>query len=244
MVRRVIGVVLVATARDPGLQRHRRPPAGTFPATPRSLQNQIEGNDFGQGGHRLGDRRADRRRPSPPACRPIPTLQECGPAPADPGHHRLAQHARGHAAVAARAAGQGRPGRLLDLLVHQLPADAAHVEAWYKQYANDGLVVVGVHTPEFAFEHVVSNVGQAAGLGVHYPVAIDNNYDTWNAYEQRVLAGRLPDRRHRRRPPRPLRRGRLLGHRELIRQLLTDAHPTASLPGAGRRARQDPHRAR
>ena len=42
---------------------------------------------------------------------------------------------------------------------------------------------MGVHTPEFAFEHVVSNVrAQAAALGVHYPVAIDNNYATWNAY--------------------------------------------------------------
>jgi thiol-disulfide isomerase/thioredoxin len=42
-----------------------------------------------------------------------------------------------------------------------------HIEAWYREYAKDGLVVVGVHTPEFAFEHVVSNVrAQAAALGV------------------------------------------------------------------------------
>src|ERR1700678_4216662 len=59
-----------------------------------------------------------------------------------------------------------------------------HVEAWYKEYAKDGLVVVGVHTPEFAFEHVVSNVrAQAAALGVRYPVAVDDNYATWNAYD-------------------------------------------------------------
>ncbi|MGH9127511.1 MAG: cytochrome c biogenesis protein DipZ [Acidimicrobiales bacterium] len=58
-----------------------------------------------------------------------------------------------------------------------------HVEAWYSDYKADGLVVVGVHTPEFAFEHVVSNVAAAAArLGVHYPVAIDNSYGTWNAY--------------------------------------------------------------
>jgi thiol-disulfide isomerase/thioredoxin len=58
-----------------------------------------------------------------------------------------------------------------------------HVEAWYREYAKDGFVVVGVHTPEFAFEHVVSNVrAQAAALGVRYPVAIDDNYATWNAY--------------------------------------------------------------
>ena len=58
-----------------------------------------------------------------------------------------------------------------------------HVEAWYKAYAKDGLVIVGVHTPEFAFEHVLSNVRREAGtLGVDYPVAVDNNYGTWDAY--------------------------------------------------------------
>jgi cytochrome c biogenesis protein CcdA/thiol-disulfide isomerase/thioredoxin len=58
-----------------------------------------------------------------------------------------------------------------------------HVEGWYKDYSKDGLVVVGVSTPEFAFEHVVSNVRSAAGnLGIHYPVAIDNDYGTWEAY--------------------------------------------------------------
>jgi cytochrome c biogenesis protein CcdA/thiol-disulfide isomerase/thioredoxin len=58
-----------------------------------------------------------------------------------------------------------------------------HVEAWYNAYKSDGLVVVGVHTPEFAFEHVVSNVESATkNLSVDYPVAIDSNYGTWNAY--------------------------------------------------------------
>jgi cytochrome c biogenesis protein CcdA/thiol-disulfide isomerase/thioredoxin len=58
-----------------------------------------------------------------------------------------------------------------------------HVEGWYNDYKKDGFVVVGVSTPEFAFEHVVSNVQSAAGhLGIDYPVAIDNNYGTWDAY--------------------------------------------------------------
>jgi len=58
-----------------------------------------------------------------------------------------------------------------------------HVEAWYRAYRRFGLVVVGVHTPEFAFEHDAGNVTSAAGnLGVRYPVAIDNNYATWYAY--------------------------------------------------------------
>jgi cytochrome c biogenesis protein CcdA/thiol-disulfide isomerase/thioredoxin len=58
-----------------------------------------------------------------------------------------------------------------------------HVESWYNDYKKDGLVVVGVSSPEFAFEHVVSNVQSAANsLGVDYPVAVDDNLATWDAY--------------------------------------------------------------
>jgi cytochrome c biogenesis protein CcdA/thiol-disulfide isomerase/thioredoxin len=58
-----------------------------------------------------------------------------------------------------------------------------HVEAWYNAYHRFGFDVVGVSTPEFAFEHVVPNVASAAKkLGVDYPIAVDDNYGTWNAY--------------------------------------------------------------
>jgi cytochrome c biogenesis protein CcdA/thiol-disulfide isomerase/thioredoxin len=58
-----------------------------------------------------------------------------------------------------------------------------HVEAWYARYHQAGLDVVGVHTPEFDFEHVQSNVQSAINrLGVKYPVEMDNNYGTWNAW--------------------------------------------------------------
>lgn len=58
-----------------------------------------------------------------------------------------------------------------------------HVEAWYSRYHNAGLDVIGVHTPEFDFEHVASNVAAAdSRLGVKYPVAMDNGYGTWNAW--------------------------------------------------------------
>ncbi len=57
------------------------------------------------------------------------------------------------------------------------------LEAWDKQYRKDGLVIVGVHTPEFAFEHVSSNVeGAIKRLGVRYPVVQDNDYKIWGAY--------------------------------------------------------------
>jgi len=58
-----------------------------------------------------------------------------------------------------------------------------HVEAWYNAYQHDGFVVVGVHSPEFPFEHVVSNVKAAAAqYGVDYPIAVDDNLNTWTAY--------------------------------------------------------------
>jgi cytochrome c biogenesis protein CcdA/thiol-disulfide isomerase/thioredoxin len=59
-----------------------------------------------------------------------------------------------------------------------------HVKAWYRTYRNRGLVVLGVHTPEFAFEHVPGNVeGAVQRLGIKYPVALDNDYATWNAFQ-------------------------------------------------------------
>lgn len=59
-----------------------------------------------------------------------------------------------------------------------------NLEKWYAAYQNKGLVIVGVNTPEFAFEHNPANVAAAVARdGIHYPVALDNNYDTWNAYD-------------------------------------------------------------
>jgi cytochrome c biogenesis protein CcdA/thiol-disulfide isomerase/thioredoxin len=58
-----------------------------------------------------------------------------------------------------------------------------YVEAWAKKYQSQGLVVIGVHTPEFAFEGDVNNVRKAVhDLGVTYPVAIDNNHAIWRAF--------------------------------------------------------------
>jgi cytochrome c biogenesis protein CcdA/thiol-disulfide isomerase/thioredoxin len=58
-----------------------------------------------------------------------------------------------------------------------------HVRAWYERYREAGLVVVGVHTPEFSFEREAENVREAvSGLEIDYPVALDNGYETWNAW--------------------------------------------------------------
>jgi thiol-disulfide isomerase/thioredoxin len=59
----------------------------------------------------------------------------------------------------------------------------AYVRAWAEKYANDGLVVVGVHTPEFPFERDADNVRWAAkDMAVEYPVALDPDYEVWRAF--------------------------------------------------------------
>lgn len=58
-----------------------------------------------------------------------------------------------------------------------------HVTGWYDKYKDQGFVVVGVHTPEFEFEKKTENVAQAINqYRIHYPVAQDNDYATWNNY--------------------------------------------------------------
>lgn len=58
-----------------------------------------------------------------------------------------------------------------------------YVRAWAEQYKGQGVVVIGVHTPEFPFEHNVDNVRQAAkDMRVEYPIAIDNDYAIWDAF--------------------------------------------------------------
>ncbi len=61
-----------------------------------------------------------------------------------------------------------------------------YITAWYDKYKDDGFVVIGVHSPEFAFEHVRSNVEDATQrFNIHYPVALDNDFTTWRAWHQR-----------------------------------------------------------
>lgn len=58
-----------------------------------------------------------------------------------------------------------------------------YLEKWDERYKDKGLVIIGVHTPEFEFEKDLANIKRAAQqLGVHYPIAVDSNYETWQAY--------------------------------------------------------------
>jgi thiol-disulfide isomerase/thioredoxin len=59
-----------------------------------------------------------------------------------------------------------------------------YVRAWAQKYQDHGLVLIGVHTPEFDVEHDLGNLRRAiTDLGVHYPVAVDNDYAIWSAFD-------------------------------------------------------------
>jgi thiol-disulfide isomerase/thioredoxin len=59
-----------------------------------------------------------------------------------------------------------------------------YVRAWSQGYGDDGLVVIGVHTPEFSFEHEIERVRQATvERRIDYPVAVDNDYAIWSAFD-------------------------------------------------------------
>jgi len=61
-----------------------------------------------------------------------------------------------------------------------------YLNAWWEKYKDKGLVIIGIHTPEFEFEKEYQNVLNATErLEIKYPVALDNDYSTWNAYKNR-----------------------------------------------------------
>ena len=61
-----------------------------------------------------------------------------------------------------------------------------YLKVWHSKYSDDGLVIIGVHTPEFKFEHEIDNVRQAiSDYSVTWPVVQDNNFSTWDAFDNR-----------------------------------------------------------
>ena len=160
-------------------------------------------------------------------------LEQCGPAPAFTAIQQWLNTPGGKPVTLAALKGKVV---LVDFWAYSCincQRELPHVEAWYKDYAADGLQVVGVHTPEYAFEHVPSNV--AAGvqrLGLTFPVALDNAYGTWNAYDnQSWPAAYLIDATGKIRHI-SIGEGDYPGEEQFIRQLLTAAHPGVALPKA------------
>jgi cytochrome c biogenesis protein CcdA/thiol-disulfide isomerase/thioredoxin len=160
-----------------------------------------------------------------------PGLEQCGAAPAFSGIQEWLNTPGGKPVNMASLRGKVV---IVDFWAYSCincQRELPHVEAWAKDYAADGLVVVGVHTPEYAFEHVPSNV--AAGvrrLGLTFPVALDNSYDTWNAYDnQSWPAAYLIDASGQIRHV-SIGEGDYTAEEQLIRQLLLAAHPGLTLP--------------
>lgn len=61
-----------------------------------------------------------------------------------------------------------------------------YVKAWHQKYADKGLVVIGVHSPEFSYERSVTNVQRyIREHAIQYPIAIDNDFNTWKRYNNR-----------------------------------------------------------
>ena len=122
-----------------------------------------------------------------------------------------------------------------------------YVRAWDERYRDDGLVVIGAHSPEFQFEHDVANVRPALeAMGVGYPIAIDNDFAVWRAFENQYwpalyvadAQGRLRDHH--------FGEGRYEGSERVIQQLLAEAgsdgvdREPVSLDPGGLEASADP----
>jgi len=164
---------------------------------------------------------------------PLPSLQECGKAPPIAGIQQWFNTPGERPLSLSQLRGKVV---LVDFWAYSCincQRAITHVTARYRDYRADGLVVIGVQTPEYAFEHVPSNVAAgAARLGISYPVALDNGYKTWNNYgNDSWPAEYLIDSsgvvRHV-----SVGEGGYAQTESLIRQLLTAARPGVALPRA------------
>jgi cytochrome c biogenesis protein CcdA/thiol-disulfide isomerase/thioredoxin len=162
---------------------------------------------------------------------PALTLQNCGKAPAIGGIQQWFNTPKD--APLSLSALKGKVV-LIDFWAYSCincQRAITHVTAWYSRYKADGFEVIGVQTPEYAFEHVPGNVlAGARRLGITYPVALDNKYTTWNNYgNDSWPADYLIDSTGQVRHV-SIGEGDYSQNESLVRQLLKAAHPNISLP--------------
>jgi thiol-disulfide isomerase/thioredoxin len=107
-----------------------------------------------------------------------------------------------------------------------------YVKAWANRYGKDGLVVIGVHSPEFAFEKDVANVRKAVrDLGITYPVAVDNDFRIWRAFKNSYWPAHYFIDAQGRLRFYHFGEGEYARSEEVIRRLLAEAHPGMELGG-------------
>lgn len=158
-------------------------------------------------------------------------LEKCGTAPAIRGIDQWLNTPDGQGIDLADLRGQVV---LIDFWAYSCincQRSIPHVVAWDEAYRDAGLQVIGVHSPEYAFEKEADNVRAGArDFGIEYPVALDNSLSTWTAYRNRYWpAHYLIDAkgvvRHI-----SFGEGNYAATEKLIRELLADADPDVSLP--------------
>ena len=226
------GVVVIALAGALALNL----PAALQRALPDytgALQQRVDENEAVREALDLGGLVTDENRELSKCSNGAPVLEECGPAPEIRGIDTWLNTPDGEALSI-----EGLRGTvvLVDFWTYSCincQRAIPHVNAWYERYRDvgAGFEVVGVHTPEFAFERETRNVvAGAQDLGVTYPVAQDNSYATWTAYRNRYWPAQyLVDAdgtvRHIR-----FGEGGYEDTERLLRELLADANPGVELP--------------
>jgi thiol-disulfide isomerase/thioredoxin len=115
-----------------------------------------------------------------------------------------------------------------------------YVRAWSQAYRDDGLVVVGVHTPEFSFEHDIDHVRRATEeRAIDYPVAVDNDYAIWNAFNNQYWPALYFVDRDGRIRDEHFGEGRYEQSERTIQRLLGVERELASVEGLGVEAEAD-----
>lgn len=198
-----------------------------------ALQQRIDSSETVREALDLGGLVTDENRQLDNCSNGAEELESCGPAPEIRGIDQWLNTPDGQALTLDELRGEVV---LVDFWTYSCincQRAIPHVNAWYDRYRDvgKGFEVIGVHTPEFAFERETRNViAGAENLGVTYPIAQDNSYATWTAYRNRYWPAQyLVDAdgtvRHIR-----LGEGGYEQTEELVRELLADANPGVELP--------------
>ncbi|WP_251150035.1 cytochrome c biogenesis protein DipZ [Cellulosimicrobium sp. Marseille-Q4280] len=226
------GIVMIALAGALALNL----PAALQRALPDytgALQQRVDENETVQEALDLGGLVTDENRELSNCSNGASELEDCGPAPEIRGIDTWLNTPGGEALALDELRGKVV---LVDFWTYSCincQRAIPHVNAWYEQYRDvgEGFEVIGVHTPEFAFERETRNVvAGAEDLGITYPVAQDNSYATWTAYRNRYWPAQyLVDAdgtvRHIR-----FGEGGYEETENLVRELLADANPGVDLP--------------